>query len=276
MDLMQGDLIQDIQLSRKEQKEVVRDYLLLDIDLVLSPYRNKDIGLRILAEKTGISEKTYRRIIEKVTVPHLSTTERFYQYFFEIVKDEQIELRHREIKKIVCQQATLSEAHCDRQLESILEDNKVLREIFLYSRTGVITRQFVKDEFGKYGIEMLDLLLNHSVLIEAEKGVYIAGNISISKTNKSIKKIVTELISDNLDADKLSELGHNKAFYAIEGVDAESKQKLLQLMDEYQEKLMNFLLKQAKPGDNRMFVAAAADQLKRTIKFDKNDNVLLQ
>lgn len=263
----------DIQLSRKEQKEKVRDSLLLDIDILLTPYRNKDIGLRILADKTQISEKTYRRILDKSTIPHLSTVERFYRHFFDTVKDDQLENRHREVKSILGKESTIPGVTYNHQLEGMFEENKVLREIFIYSRTGLITKQFVKDEFGKYGLEIVDLLLSNNVLIEIEKGVYAAGSLSISKTTKAIKKIVVELIEDNLDSDKLSELGHNKAFYAIEGIDAESKNQLLQLMDEYQEKLMSFILRDAKPGNHRMFVAAAADELKKNIKFD-SDRVL--
>ncbi len=85
-----------------------------------------------------------------------------------------------------------------------------------------------------------------------------------------MKKIVHELIEDNLNETLLSELGHNKAFYAIEGIDEQSKHELLLMMDEFQQRLMNFMFNQAKPGTHRMFVAAAADRLKRQVKFENN------
>ncbi len=273
---MQLDAQTSIQLSREEQKELVRDQLLADIELLLTPYRNKDIGMRIIAEKTSISEKTYQRIIDKSTIPHLSTVERFYRYFFEMIREDQQTAEHQQVKRLLKTEALQPDLKFNHQLEKMLEENKVLREIFLYSRTGIITRQFIKDEFGKYGLEIVDLLLTHHILIEKDKGLYAAGNFSIAKTNKAVKKMVEELISDNLDPEKLSELGNNKAFYAVEGIDSASKHELLKLMDEYQLKLMNFMFHQARPGEHRMFVAAAADQLKRQIKIENDNQQLLQ
>ncbi len=264
------------QLSKKELKLFLRDQMIADIELVLAPYRNKDIGLRILGEKTGISEKTLKRVIDKSTAPHQSTVGRFYRHFFEVQgNDVDPDSIHGQIKSEILGNPAAPGASYNHKLEQTLETNKVFREIFLYSRTGRITKKFVKEEFGKYGLEMLDLMLSENILIEEDKGIYVAGSLSVPKTLKAIKTIVHELVEDNLDPELLSELGNNKAFYYMEGLTEDSKETLLKIVDEYQEKVRDFMFNEAELGDHRVFVVGALDEL-RKMSTDIIDNRILQ
>ena len=68
-----------------------------------------------------------------------------------------------------------AEAHRDGYDEGILLDpNGYVSEgsgenIFIYSRTGSITKKWVEKEFGKYGLEVLSLMLKENILLEVDK-----------------------------------------------------------------------------------------------------------
>lgn len=261
--------------QKRNLKKDIQVQMSKDIQLLLTPFKNKDIGLRILSEKTRVSEKTIVRIKELQTLPHQSTAAKFYEYFFD-VKGTEINdsIIHKEIRNFIMSGHPAPLTKYNRNLESILASDKVFREIFLYSRTGKITKKFIKSEYGNYGVDKINLMLAESVLIEESKGIFIAGPISVPKSMDTIKIIIEELVSDNLDSDKLSELGHNKAFYTVEGVSDNSKQDILKLMDEYQAKIMDYMFNEAELGDNRMFVVGVADSLKKKIKLESDNRIL--
>lgn len=260
---------------RRSIKKDIQLQMSSDIELLLAPFKNKDIGIRIISEKTKVSEKTLRRIRELQTIPHQSTASKFYEYFFDVKGAELNDsIIHKEIRNFILSGHPAPHTEYNKNLEKILASDKVFREIFLYSRTGKITKKFVKDEYGKYGIDKINLMLAESILIEESRGIYIAGPLSIAKDHQTIKKIIEELVSDNLNPENLSELGHNKAFYTVEGVSDRSKQELLELMDEYQEKIMDYLYNKVELGDNRMFVVGVCDSLSKEIKLEDRKELL--
>ncbi|MCK5882838.1 MAG: hypothetical protein KAG61_04055 [Bacteriovoracaceae bacterium] len=268
---MQEQMTNINDLSKKELKLFLRDQMIVDIDVVLAPYRNKDIGMRILANKTGISEKTLKRVTDHTTTPHQSTIERFYRHFFEMIEDNSSTEVHKQIKQEILRNSASPGATYNHSLEETLEENKVFREIFLYSRTGKITKRFVKEEFGKYGIEIVTLMLAENILIEEDRGIYSEGAMSVPKTLKAIKTIVEELVSENLDPEMLSEVGNNKAFYYLEGVSDDSKQDLLKIVDDYQVHIRDYMFNKAELGPHRVFIVGAMDELKRKVNTTPKD-----
>ena len=252
-------------LSSKELRGVIKEQMLQDLNLLLDPFKNKEIGLRILSEKTKISEKTFKRMIRQGTDPHTNTIRGFYQHFFQIYPQEQNNEVHRIIKKIVAQEHLVPNVlykDSSAELEEMLETNKVFRQIYLYSRCGHITKKWVQEEFGRYGIEILELMISENLLLEIDKNIYVEGPMGVPKNPHCLKIILSEMVSEHLNDVKLEELGKNFAFYLIEGVTEETRQAILRKMAEMQQQIGTIINGQQAKGDLRLFALGVVDTLK--------------
>lgn len=254
--------------SMKDFRSLVKDQMSIDIELLLEQYRNKDIGIRILSEKMNIGEKTLKRVITKKSDPHQNTIGRFYSYFFKVVRDKDKSHKiHERIKRYMAWENLSPQANCNYDMESILATNKVFRELYLYSRSGSITKEFVQEEFGRFGLEMVQIMLDENILIEIDRGLYKEGSVYLPKGPLTLKSVIQDLIKDHHDHEKLTEYGQNSAFYVIEGVTEKTRQKVLRQAEEFRREMINQMINQEEKGELRLFVLGVVDTLKeRNIK----------
>lgn len=261
-------------LSSKEFKSELRVQMGQDIQVLLSPYKNKDIGIRLLSEKTGISEKTLKRIIKQESDPHSVTIQRFYEYYFKINVDQnqynaiQLQLQ-QELNKSVQQ----NKQRVDQDLEKLLATNKVFRDIFLFTRAAPISRVWVLENYGLYGMEMVALMLKEDLVVEKEKGIYCEGPVSVTKGPATLKTIIEDLITHHVTPENLQEYGKNMAFYMIEGVNEKTLNDVLTLTDQYKKSLAKLIFSPSSKGDKRIFVTSVVDELKEKDGKEKTGRI---
>ncbi len=255
---MQNDL--DRPLS---EKEFLRWRLASDLERLLGTYRNREIGLRLLAEKTNLSEKTLKRVQARNSDPHANTLRSFYQYFFKVIQlSGEEEVEYQQIHSIV-EKETVSfhSKSTDDDLSKVMAGDPIFRQIFLRSRTGLMLRSEIERSYGLYGLKIVDLMLKQDVIIEVDKHVYKEGPVSINKNGEIIKKVIVELIEANLDAEALNERGVNTAFYAVEGITPAAREQLLTKIDEIKQEIFKLMSDPDAKGEERIFVAMAMDTL---------------
>ncbi len=260
----------ELSVHTKAFKAELKVQIAKDLDELLSQYNNRDIGIRIIGEKTNIGEKTLKRIIGQESIPHTNTVRGFYSYFLKINPGES-EI-HQKIQKLIAKESisTLLSSYdqeSDSDLAQLLVENKVLREIYLYSRTGHITQAWVKNEYGKYGMEIVQFMLDQNILLEIEKNIYVQGAINISKTSAGLKKILEELVVEHLDKEKLEMHGQSSAYYMVEGISENAKSMILDKMEECKGNIAKIMFDKSNRGCQRVFVLSVLDEL----KFDNDD-----
>jgi len=242
----------------KESKLMIKDQMAIDLSVLLESYRNKDIGLRLISEKTGIGEKTLKRIQAAKSDPHYNTIKRFYDYFLKIatVRDEKF---HSYIKNLIEAQMSAPLKNEGTGLEARLLEDKIFRHIFLISRTGSISREWVIGEYGRYGMETLELMLKNDILIESDKGIYSQGPVGITKGPETLGKIICDLVSEHLRLDLLSLQGENSAFYVVEGISSQAKLEILNLIEKFKSDAISIAFDPDNRGDERIFLATVFD-----------------
>lgn len=252
----------------KEWRGMIKEQMAQDLEILLQRFKNRDIGLRILSEKTNINEKTLKRVINQASDPHTNTIRSFYSYFFTVQNNEAPSELHQFIKRLIAKEIgspqTLLQIGTEK-LEEMLGNNKVFRDIYLYSRTGYVTKSWVQEEFGNYGVEVLELMLREDLLIEVDKNLYAQGAIGVAKPPYVLKSILNDLVNNHLDQDRLSERGTNGAFFLVEGVSEEVKQEVLSRMEQFRQELSDLIFDEKSKGKERLFVISAADTLKEKI-----------
>ncbi|HAZ12213.1 MAG: hypothetical protein A2X86_03160 [Bdellovibrionales bacterium GWA2_49_15] len=255
---MQTDLNRPI-----SDKDFLRWKLGRDLERILGTYRNREIGLRLLAEKTGLSEKTLKRIQSESSDPHANTLRAFYLYFFKMIQIGEEEAADYQLIRSIVEKETMTfnGRSGDEDLRQVMASDPIFRQVFLLSRTGLVLRSEIERSFGLYGLKIIDLMLKHDVIIEVDKHVYKEGPVTVSKNGEIIKKVILECISANLDAEALNERGMNTAFYAVEGITPAAREQLLCRIDEIKQEIFNILADPAAKGEERIFVTMAMDTL---------------
>ena len=242
-------------------KEFLKRQIAKDLNTLLDSYNNKEIGLRLLAEKIDIGEKTLKRIKSASSCPHLNTLSKFYNYFFLTNEEEYNDQNYNRIKAIISKDSLNHYIVQENSLEVYLEKDNVFRELFILSRTGHITKDWIQKEYGRYGLEILTKMLTANLILEVDRGIYIQGSANIRKGPKALKAIISNLIENHLDTEKLELKDQNSAFYALEGVNEKTMLRVLELTDRYKKKIAEFMLNGAEKGTLRLFVTAAVDTI---------------
>lgn len=261
MDKITKEITSDSILA-KEIRLSIRNQMAQNLNLMLESYRNKDIGLRLISEKMKIGEKTLKRILKIESDPHINTIQSFYHYFYSISKIKSSDHPlYKEISALINFEKLEKDKDLNFQLEELLAEDRVFRKIFLYSRTGFLTEGWVENEFGKFGLDYLSLMLRHNILLEIDKNIYVEGNISIPKGAKALKNIISDLIKDNLSEEKLSEKGSNSAFYVLDGVSDSAFDNVLEITERFKKEIAALVMDKNNRGLKRLFVATAVDTL---------------
>lgn len=243
-----------------ELKKALREQMVKDLEKLLVPYKNKDIGLRILSTKTLISEKTLKRMIKTESDPHGLTLQRFYEYFFKAFSEEEfLGPIHQYIRNELAKTFVNKKQKVHEDLEKELRDNKVFRDIFLVSRTGPISKDWIIAQYGLFGMEIVKKMLKDDLLIECEKNIFTEGTLSISKGSDTLKMIILDLISTHLNTQKLQEYGNNMAFYVMEGINELAVEEVLKQTEEYKKNVAAIILNVKNKGNQRIFVTTAVD-----------------
>lgn len=235
-----------------------------DLIFLLESYNNKDIGLRIISEKTGISEKTLRRVRDAASDPHVKTVRKFYHYFLKVHnerREDDTELKEA-LKGLIDSFEVGNQKRMNFDLAELLEKDSVFRKIYLYSRSGSISLEWVKDEFGKYGVDMVQKMLMQDVLVETDKGVYTQGAMSVARSHDAVRNIIGEMMNEHVTDEQLDMMNQASLFYVIEGVSRELKLEVGRMTQEYRNNLAKLLLEAKDKGDERLFVFGGVGSLK--------------
>ncbi len=232
-----------------------------DLKGLLSQYSRADFAVRAIAQRTGLSEKTLKRLLQNTCGPHYNTIRSFYSYFFKI-NFHLMALPEYSLVKTIIDKEVLdkSELGVD-DFNDMLRDNKVFRTIFLYSRSGAIKNSWVEKEFGRYGTEIVETMLEAGILIEESPQLYIQGPCGINKGPQCLLKIMGDLL-DHVSPDRLAIRGFNQAFYVIENVDIATKNRAIEMTEKFKREVIDLLINQSTKGNERLFVSAFLDTLK--------------
>ncbi len=260
--------------SNNDTRLILKEQIYNDLIILLSQFNNQDIGLRLLSQKIRISEKTLKRIIKYKPVPHKTTIIKFYSYFFNVINDKkQTSSEFHNNIKINYLDNTLSNIFTNDEvikIEKLLTSSSIALDLYLYSRSGVFDKKFVKEEYGNNGLSILNILIKLNVLIEIDKKLYTASTKNIIKGPSIISSVIQRLMENHFRPEKLEELGENHAFYAVEGVSQKTKDNLLQLSKKFYTEIVKIMTDKNNHGNQKVFLLSIVDNLKNSLDHLSN------
>lgn len=135
------------------------------------------------------------------------------------------------------------------------------------TRNG-ITYDEVKERFGTYGIEQLNLLLDHKVLRKQANGSYGVDQEKINVTFSDLKKMLTLA----LEKCYCPEENSNHLSYQTESVNQEGLYLIFQELKRVQQNIKNILYNPKFFGKNKIFVGIVSDKIIKDDKDNENYN----
>ena len=131
----------------------------LALNQLLSNYKDKKIGLRLLAKKIGIHEKTVLRLLKLENEPGYKTVIKVFRVFYNEYDDEKLlcllpDIIRDYIVQSSPQKITATNVYpSNADLE--IQKNPVMAEIYALVGTGPIHEDEILCRFGQYGSEVL-------------------------------------------------------------------------------------------------------------------------
>lgn len=157
--------------------------------------------------------------------------------------------------------------YMDRDIvKCLIKDETFLITQMAFTRNGV-TLSEIKKNFGCYGLQQLNLLLEKGVLISGEDGVLRAPEASVNATPADLKEMLRLALDQCYDSLSHEEDGAHLS-YQTESVNLDGLQAILEQLKATQARIRQILYSPAYYGNIKIFVGMVCDK----IAHKKNSN----
>lgn len=252
-----------------------------DIRNAISEYPRESTGIKIMAEKVGLNEKTLKRILKGTHSPTIKTVIKIYRYLTGTLNDKDtvmampkvfenfVSSQHDNFILSKDQNVTFS-----KDIDSLIENDSIFRFIYIETATGNLTKSLVGYEYGKGGLRVLEKMLEKNVIKEIEPELYT------SSTNRGTLPIETSfelgrfLIENKFNTEKCRLMGENICSVYFEGVTREAYNELLVVDWEAAQRKKEILKDKRNNGDIKYWSAQYTDTLSKNLIYDEAPEVL--
>ena len=206
-----------------------------DISNLINSNSDPKKFIKTLSQRTGVHEKTLIRILNQENRHNYMTVLKIYRFILGEFDDAKVvEKSPPVIKKFLTESIPQTLNRNTRHSSSVdveIQKNPIFAEIYILAGTGKITKTEIATRFGKYGLEIVDQMLEKNVLVEIRNGEMLLGNNQASITPESILSIGAQLIQTYGKAKNAYEKGLNHMGVYAEGL-SESGYKKWLIIDE--------------------------------------------
>jgi len=253
-------------VNSNDRIKILKERVALDLEKKLSEYRDRKVGMRLLAQKIKVNERTVARLLRQENRPTYQTLLKIYGSVFNTTNEAQIvelapDIVSDEIKKHfpeVVNKTTLPMP----EIENELLHDRCFTELYIMSGCGALSLEFVQYRYGVHGVETLDKMVELRALKITNEGHYIIGDNEVNFSPEVLKR-VGQNISERFSKPENSELGGENliAFYA-DGLSDEAYDEWLQVDEKaFREKIKISKRKGAK-GNKKVFTYMVTDTFK--------------
>lgn len=128
-----------------------------------------------------------------------------------------------------------------------------------FTRSGLSERE-VRERFGSWGLEKLQVLIESGVLVRREDGLLCANEEKVNVTFADLKKIVCLAIEKCFDPELIDQ-GNSHLSYQTESVNEAGLQLILDELKKAQVNIRRIMYNPTYYGDHKVFASMVADQI---------------
>lgn len=219
--------------SKSEFQLSVLEQISSDLSKLVNSNPDSKKFLKTLSQKTDIHLKTLSRILNQENRPNYTTVLKIYRFILGEFDDVKVvEKAPPVIKKYLkdsIPQAMARGIQYSSSVDMEIQKNPVFAEIYILAGTGKITKSEIAARFGKYGLEIVEQMLDKNVLAEIRAGEMILGPNQATITPESILSLGMQLIQSYGKASNSYELELNHMGLYAEGLSETGYQKWISI-----------------------------------------------
>lgn len=246
------------------------DQVSFDLQKAIFEFKDEKIGLRMLAAKMKIHEKTLKRLISKENKPGYQTLYKIYRVLTPARNDSDLLMLVPEIIKSELEKGNpkiqTSDVIFHSDLEEELLRDRCFGEIYFMAGCGPLSVEYVGFRFGEHGSETMKRMLKLGVLDLTKNGQLILGKNQINMSAQTIKVLGLQLMDRFFRANETDEKGENFIGIYAEGLTNEAYQELLNVDEEAYRKKIEICRKKENRGNIKVVTFMATDKMNPGIK----------
>ena len=233
-----------MEIDVKQLSDILREYILEKQKL------NPSLSRAQLAQKVGIPESTFNRIVNSYTQPSLTNLSKLYQYI------PQIQTFVKNCITKISERNPTSEYVGD-EMESLLGNQYLFITYALAISHRGITEKEIMYCLGYSGKKALHILLEKRLIKKSDNNVYRATNekkgmtLSFEVFKKHSMALIERYQIDNF--------GRNYIYYVTESLNEEGLKKLRAIYRETHRKVQKLMEKQENKGNIPVFAGGYCD-----------------
>lgn len=256
----------------KTKKELLTLGVQHSLVIYLKNFSNSSFGIRELSKKTGLHQKTIKRLIKRENYPTHQTLLALYREFYDIENYEELLKKcppvvAEEIKK--CNPGHLQTPQQDKSLSFLksLKENPIKAEIFVLAGINNISIQAIAYKYGSYGVELLEQMDKEGILKKVDEKNYTLSKQGPKLTPECLQEIGTRLIKRFFKPQNAQAKDHNIISFYAEGLSEAGLKEWLKIDTDAYYKKINIL----KQKENLGSIPAFTFNITETLLENKND-----
>lgn len=177
--------------SISTEKDSLIEQVCLDTALYLDKFSNKSLGIKILAKKTSLSERTIQRILSQKNKPTFQT---LYSLYMEFLNGTSEKFVYENCPQIIKKElkgkkptALREKKSIDCNFFSLIKKHPIMAELYVMAGLAPIDKNTVAFRYGQYGIEILDKMYDLKILDEVGKAIFVLSSSAPELTSQIVK-----------------------------------------------------------------------------------------
>lgn len=245
----------------------LKEQVALDLRSHLKQFRSESIGLRKLSEKSGIHQRTLKRLLAQENRPGYQTLVRLYTCLIDspnggLLLKNLPEKVASEIQKKSPVSTTGNLEYSEEANKEMFYD-KVFAEIYCLASMSPITNEYIQYRYGMSGAETADRMLDLGVLKLTKTNMYTTGDKQIEFSPKLVKRLGLNLVEKYVKTQDVDLAEKNLIAFYAEGLSPEGYRAWLKIDQEAFYKKIEVTKKEGMLGDIKTFTFMATDTMRK-------------
>lgn len=254
-----------MEIETQNQNIDLKRQVAMDLAKKLSEYRDQKIGLRLLAEKVDVSERTLQRLLNEENRPTYQTLYKLYRALFSTTNDSLLlelvaPVVRDEIEKYNPNTQDKSIIY-NADIESEILYDRTFAEIYFMASCYPISREFIQFRFGLSGLETVERMLELRALKQTRDGNYTLGDNQANFSGKTLKRAGLAIAEKFAKPENAETGGENVIAFYVEGLSDETYEEWLRIDEEAFHKKVALANKSGAKGVKRAFTFMITDTL---------------
>lgn len=250
-------------LDSAELAEAAAIRVAADLNAYLLKSDEPSRRLKFVATKTGIHEKTLRRVARKQNRPTYITVFKIYRHLLNEADDAKLLAQVPSEIAAYLQQANPQSFEDGKSYsvdaERELLVNPLASELVILCATGPIKTSFIRKRYGDYGLQVMNMLIERQILSSVSHDQVCTGRVQPNISPETVAAFGIQMSRSYLRPEVAYVTGENFIGFYAEGLTEAAKQKWLAIDKEAFDRKVELAKLPENRGDLRAFTFIATD-----------------